>query len=147
MADCCVVQLPWRGAVFGSACNGDSKDNRALGLLEENKAGFMSARVTADVVQIMVRVEESVVNARRRANAFGTEELLVVRLLICKKNILKSTNRPYGSCLKGIAFKGRCLDTLIDFSLLWVPALQCPDKNARALQWTPDSPFHKWTAE
>ena len=39
-----------------------------LGLLDENQAGFRKERATGDVVQMMVRVHEDVVDARWRWN-------------------------------------------------------------------------------
>ena len=44
-----------------------------LNLLDENQAGFRKGRSTADVVQMMVRMEEDVVDCKRRVNVQANE--------------------------------------------------------------------------
>ena len=39
-----------------------------LKLLDENQAGFRKGRSTADVVQVMQRIQEDVVDCKRRVN-------------------------------------------------------------------------------
>ena len=68
-----------------------------MGLLDENQAGFRRGRSTADVVQVMGRIQEDVVDCRRRCEAAGEEwveeEQPEARLLDLRKAYPR-VNRP-----------------------------------------------------
>ena len=52
-----------------------------LGLLDDNQAGFSSGRSTADVVQMMVRMQEDGEDCMKRVNEVSDYEWPVARLL------------------------------------------------------------------
>ena len=45
-----------------------------LGLLDDNQAGFLSGRSTADLVQLMARVQKDVYDCLRRVNEVSKHE-------------------------------------------------------------------------
>ena len=56
-----------------------------LGLLDDNQASFHSGKSTADVVQIMVRVQEDVEDCMRRVDEVREHEWPAARLLDLRK--------------------------------------------------------------
>ena len=85
-----------------------------LGLLDDNQAGFRSGRSTADVVQMMVRVQEDVVDCMRRVDDMSVCEWPVARLLDLRKAYPRVSKPALWSLLEKYGMKGKCLETLID---------------------------------
>ena len=90
-----------------------------LGLLDENQSGFRKGRSTADVVQMMVRVEEDVVDCKRRTNEGvldGTNgnEWPSARLLDLRKAYPRVNKPALWLLLERCGMKGKCLDSIID---------------------------------
>ena len=85
-----------------------------LGLLDDNQAGFRSGRSTADVVQMMVRVQEDVEDCMRRVSDVSEYEWPVARLLDLRKAYPRVSKPALWSLLGKYGMKGRCLDSLID---------------------------------
>ena len=72
-------------------------------LLDENQCGFRCGRSTADVAQIVVRMDEDVCDFRKRGEIRGVnvaeeEEKPVARLLDWGKRIRVSVSQRYGCC-------------------------------------------------
>ena len=85
-----------------------------LGLLDDNQAGFRSGRSTADVVQMMVRVQEDVEDCMRRVDDMSVCEWPVARLLDLRKAHPRVSKPALWSLLEKYGMKGKCLETLID---------------------------------
>ena len=56
-----------------------------LGLLDENQDGFRAGRSSADVLQMMVLMEENVEDCKRRVNDVNEYEWPVARLVDLRK--------------------------------------------------------------
>ena len=84
-----------------------------LGLLDDNQAGFRSGRSTADVVQMMVRVQEDVEDCRRRVNDVSECEWPVARLLDLRKAYPRVNKPGLWSLLERYGMNGKCLECLI----------------------------------
>ena len=85
-----------------------------LGLLDDNQAGFRSGRSTADVVQMMMRMQEDVEDCMRRVNDVNTHNWPVARLLDLRKAYPRVSKPALWGLLERYGMKGRCLDSLID---------------------------------
>ena len=85
-----------------------------LDLLDDNQAGFRSGRSTADVVQMMVRVNEDVEDCMRRVNDVGEHEWPVARLLDLRKAYPRVSKPALWGLLGKYGMNGRCLESLID---------------------------------
>ena len=91
-----------------------------VGLLDENQAGFRKGRSTADVVQMMVRIQEDVSDWMRRMNASEEEGVIeererpVARLLDLRKAYPRVNKPALWLLLERYGMKGRCLDTVKD---------------------------------
>ena len=85
-----------------------------LGLLDDNQAGFRAGRSTADVVQMMVRMQEDVDDCMRRVNDVSAHEWPVARLLDLRKAYPRVSKPALWGLLERYGMKGRCLDSLID---------------------------------
>ena len=91
-----------------------------LELLDENQAGFRSGRSTADVVQIMVRIQEDVVDCKRRVNEYAREEQMgedewpSARLLDLRKAYPRVSKPALWKLLERYGLKGRMLETVMD---------------------------------
>ena len=89
-----------------------------LNLLDENQAGFRKGRSTADVVQMMVRMEEDVTDLRRREAEHGLDlnhnGWPEARLLDLKKAYPRVSKPALWKLLTRYGMKGPCLDTLMD---------------------------------
>ena len=90
-----------------------------LGLLDEEQAGFRKGRSTADVVQMMVRMQEDVVDLKRRMELNGNEgmnegEWPVARLLDLRTAYPRVNKPGLWKLLERYGMKGKCLDTIVD---------------------------------
>jgi hypothetical protein len=91
-----------------------------LELFDENQAGFRKGRSTADVVQMMVRMEEDVVDCKRRMQAsdskqrLGEDEWPCARLLDLRKAYPRVNKPALWMLLERYGLKGRCLETVMD---------------------------------
>ncbi|KAI8519281.1 hypothetical protein Bbelb_025380 [Branchiostoma belcheri] len=88
-----------------------------LGLLDDNQAGFRKGRSTADVVQMMVRMQEDVADCKRRVN--GEEEvdeieLPVARLLDLRKAYPRVNKPALWALLERYGMSDKCLESVID---------------------------------
>lgn len=86
----------------------------SLGLLDDNQAGFRSGRSRADVVEIMVRMQEDVEDCMRRVNDVSEYEWPVARLLDLRKAYPRVNKPALWSLLERYGMNGKCLDSLID---------------------------------
>ena len=113
-----------------------------LDFLDENQAGFRRGRSTADVVQMMVRMQEDVDDCKRRVQEYGREERMeesewpCARLLDLRKAYPRVSKPALWMLLERYGLKGRCLETVMDLhesteykvrgregmSEAWVPA-------------------------
>ena len=85
-----------------------------LGLLDDNQAGFRTGRSTADVVQMMVRMEEDVEDCKRRVNDVNEHEWPVARLLDLRKAYPRVSKPALWMLLERCGMRGKCLESLID---------------------------------
>ena len=85
-----------------------------LGLLDDNQAGFRSGRSTADVVQMMVRMNEDVEDCMRRVSDVNENEWPVARLLDLRKAYPRVNKPALWSLLERYGMNGKCLESLID---------------------------------
>ena len=85
-----------------------------LGLLDDNQAGFRAGRSTADVVQMMVRMEEDVEDCKRRVNDVNEHEWPVARLLDLRKAYPRVSKPALWLLLERYGMKGKCLESLMD---------------------------------
>ena len=89
-----------------------------LNLLDENQAGFRKSRSTADVTQMMVRIEEDVSDMRRRVNAGGVDmnenEWPVARLLDLRKAYPRVNKPALWGLLERYGLKGHCMNAIMD---------------------------------
>ena len=85
-----------------------------LGLLDDNQAGFRAGRSTADVVQMMVRMQEDVDDCMRRVNEVNEHEWPVARLLDLRKAYPRVSKPALWGLLERYGMRGRCLESLID---------------------------------
>ena len=88
----------------GSIHDGDAQQ------LDECFAG----RSTADVVQMMVRMQEDVDDCMRRVNDVNEHEWPVARLLDLRKAYPRVSKPALWSLLERYGMKGKCLESLID---------------------------------
>ena len=84
-----------------------------LGLLDDNQAGFRSGRSTADVVQMMVRVQEDVEDCRRRVESVDECEWPFAKLLDLRKAYPRVNKPGLWSLLERYGMNGKCLECLI----------------------------------
>ena len=87
-----------------------------MGLLDENQAGFRRGRSTADVVQIMGRIQEDVEDCRKRWEAAGEEWIVdeqpEARLLDLRKAYPRVNRPAMWQLLERYGLEGRFLETL-----------------------------------
>ena len=87
-------------------------------LLDENQAGFRKGRSTADAVQVMQRIQEDVVDCKRRVNDgasdMNEDEWPCARLLDLRKAYPRVSKPALWSLLERYGMKGKCLETLVD---------------------------------
>ena len=87
-----------------------------VGLVDENQAGFRKGRSTADIVQIMGRIQEDVTDCRRRVEATGEEwvedEQPEARLLDLRKAYPRVNRPAMWRLLERCGLRGRFLETL-----------------------------------
>ena len=85
-----------------------------LDLLDDNQAGFRKGRSTADVVQMMVRVNEDVEDCMRRVDDVSAYEWPEARLLDLRKAYPRVNKPALWSLLERYGMNGKCLESLID---------------------------------
>ena len=89
-----------------------------LELLDENQAGFRKGRSTADVVQMMVRMQEDVEDDKRRENVGrnvrNEEEWPCARMLDLRKAYPRVSKPALWMLLERYGMKGRCMETVMD---------------------------------
>ena len=91
-----------------------------LDLLDENQAGFRKGRSTADVVQIMMRMQEDVTDCKRRVNEgeegedVSEDEWPYARLLDLRKAYPRVSKPALWMLLERYGLKGRCMETVYD---------------------------------
>ena len=89
-----------------------------LGLLDENQAGFRKGRSTADVVQMMVRMNEDVGDCKKRVREYederrmNDEEWPSARLLDLRKAYPRVNKPALWMLLERYGLNGRCLETV-----------------------------------
>ena len=90
----------------------------ALGLLDEEQAGFRKGRSTADVTQIMVRIQEDCVDLMRRVQAKGEsiqeDNLPTARLLDLRKAYPRVNKYAMWRILEKYGLNGRGLKVIQD---------------------------------
>ena len=86
-----------------------------LKVLDENQAGFRRGRSTADIVQVMVRIEEDTRDWKRREEQHDLEErnLPAARLLGLTKTYPRVNNDMWMH-LERYGMKSHCLKTIMD---------------------------------
>jgi len=95
-----------------------------MGVLDENQSGFRKGRSTADAVQVMIRMQEDVVDWKRRVNEServngrGPEEVQehcpMARLLDLQKAYPRVSKPGMWKVLERYGLRGRLLETVID---------------------------------
>ena len=89
-----------------------------LGLLDENQAGFRKGRSTADVTQMMVRINEDVCDMKRRVNEYDVNmnenDWPVARLLDLRKAYPRVNKPALWSLLERCGLNGHCLNVIMD---------------------------------
>ena len=89
-----------------------------LSLLDENQAGFRKGRSTADVTQMLIRMEEDVSDMKRRVNEHGCEvnenEWPVARLLDLRKAYPRVNKPALWDLLERCGLVGFCLNVIMD---------------------------------
>ena len=89
-----------------------------LKLLDENQAVFRERRSTADVVQVMTRIQVNVVGCKCRvnedANVMDKDEWPCAKLLDLKKAYPRVSKSAFWSLLERYGMKGQCLEMLMD---------------------------------
>ena len=89
-----------------------------LNLLDENQAGFRRDRSTADVTQMMVRLEEDVSDMKRRVIEYGREmdedDWPVARLLDLRKAYPRVNKPALWRLLERYGLNGHCLNVIMD---------------------------------
>ena len=89
-----------------------------LGLLDENQDGFRAGRSSADVLQMMVLMEENVEDCKRRVNDVNEYEWPVARLVDLRK-VYKRVSKPVlWRLLERYIMNVKCLETLINLLAL-----------------------------
>ena len=88
-------------------------------LLNENQCGFKCGRSTADVTQIVVRMNKDVSDYWKRGEIRGVnvaeeEESPVTRLLDLEKVYLRASKPALWKLLEKYGLRGRFLDTMMD---------------------------------
>ena len=107
-----------------------------LGLLDDNQAGFRSGRSTADVVQMMVRMQEDVEDCMRRVDEVSEHEWPVARLLDLRKAYPRVSKPALWGLLGKYGMKGKCLDSLLD--LHECTEYKVRGKEGMSEKWTPE---------
>ena len=89
-----------------------------LGLLDDNQDGFRAGRSSADVLQMMVLMEENVEDCKRRVNDVNEYEWPVARLVDLRK-VYKRVSKPVlWRLLERYIMNVKCLETLINLLAL-----------------------------
>ena len=87
-------------------------------LLDENQPVFREGRSTADVVQVMTRIQVDVVGCKCRvnedANVMNKDEWPCAKLLDLKKAYPIVSKSAFWSLLERYGMKGQCLEMLVD---------------------------------
>ena len=87
-----------------------------MGLVDENQAGFRKGRSTADVVQVMGRIQEDTTDCRRRVEAAGEEWVEAdqpeARLLDLRKAYPRVNRPAMWGLLERYGLEGRFLESL-----------------------------------
>ena len=88
----------------------------SMGLFDENQAGFGSGRSTADVVQVIGRMQEDVTDCRRRCEAAGEEwseeEQPEARLLDLRKAYPRVNRPAMWQLMERYGLEGRFMETV-----------------------------------
>ena len=88
----------------------------AMGLLDEEQAGFRKGRSTADVTQVMIRIQEDTVDLRKRMAAAGEaiseDDKPAARLLDLRKAYPRVNKYIMWKILEKYGMGERCLSTL-----------------------------------
>ena len=106
-----------------------------LGLLDDNQAGFRAGRSTADVVQMMVRMEEDVEDCMRRVNDVNAYDWPTARLLDLRKAYPRVSKPALWGLLERYGMKGKCLESLIDLHECTVYKVR--GKEGMSEEWMP----------
>ena len=89
-----------------------------LGLLDEEQAGFRKGRSTADVTQIMIRIEEDTADLRRRIIASGQEipedDMPAARLLDLRKAYPRVNKFAMWKILERYGLGEKCLRAIMN---------------------------------
>lgn len=111
-----------------------------MGVLDENQSGFRKGRSTADAAQMMVRMNEDVVDYRKRMNAQGNvvneDERPVARLLDLRKAYPRVSKPALWLLLERYGMKGKCLDTIKD--LHETTEYRVKGKEGMSESWVPE---------
>ena len=87
----------------------------AMGLLDDNQAGFRQGRSTADATQIMMRLQEDAVDLKKRREESGGESMTPsARLLDLRKAYPRVNKTALWRLLKRYGLDGNFLRLLID---------------------------------
>jgi len=109
-------------------------------LMDENQCGFRRGRSTADVAQIVVRMNEDVSDYDRRrelgvANGINEDERPVARLLDLEKAYPRVSKPGLWMLLERYGLNGKCLMTVID--LHETTEYRVKGKEGVSSAWTP----------
>ena len=109
--------------------------SECLGLLDDNQAGFRVGRSTADVVQMMVRMEEDVEDCKRRVNDVNAYDWPTARLLDLRKAYPRVSKPALWGLLERYGMNGKCLECLIDLHECTVYKVR--GKEGMSEEWMP----------
>ena len=109
----------------------------AMGLLDDNQAGFRQGRSTADATQVMMRIQEDSVDLKKRGGAEGDGSVVPsARLLDLRKAYPRVNKTALWRLLKRYGLDGNFLRLLMDLHETTEYAVRGREGNSEA--WVPE---------